>query len=171
MLPLLNHLFSLWSIPLKVVGNEKEGGSRRWQMIGLGLRPRRSRFVCIIILPHVVFDFMYFRFRPSKAKWIGNVLTIRQNEAKYLLRFLFWITFVCCVIRLFQIKVSGWIAASILKIERYCLRHYMDATMPLAPLGKAQQYCSVFNFPLAFRGLFLQFAAHCLRTPTDSVRQ
>ncbi len=35
---------------LKVVGNEKEGGSRQWQMIGIGLRPRRSRFVCIIIL-------------------------------------------------------------------------------------------------------------------------
>jgi hypothetical protein len=35
---------------LKVVGNEKEGGSRRWQMIGIGLRPRRSRFVCLIIL-------------------------------------------------------------------------------------------------------------------------
>ncbi len=26
--------------------------------------------------------------------------------------------------------------------------------MPLAPLGKAQQYCSVFNFQLLFRGLF-----------------
>jgi hypothetical protein len=37
-------------ITLKVVGNEKEGGSRRWQMIGSGLRPRRSRFVCLIIL-------------------------------------------------------------------------------------------------------------------------
>jgi hypothetical protein len=30
----------------------------------------------------VVFDFMYFRFRPSKAKSIGNVLTNRQNSAK-----------------------------------------------------------------------------------------
>ncbi len=29
----------------------------------------------------VVFDFMYFRFRPSKAKPIGNVLTNRQNAA------------------------------------------------------------------------------------------
>ena len=35
---------------LKVVGNEKEGGSRRWQMIGIGLRLRRSRFVCLLIL-------------------------------------------------------------------------------------------------------------------------
>ncbi len=30
----------------------------------------------------VVFDFMYLRFRPSKAKSIGNVLTNRQNVAK-----------------------------------------------------------------------------------------
>jgi hypothetical protein len=30
----------------------------------------------------VVFDFMYFRFRPSKAKSIGNVPTNRQNAAK-----------------------------------------------------------------------------------------
>ncbi len=29
----------------------------------------------------VVFDFMYFRFRPSKAKSIGNVLRNRQNAA------------------------------------------------------------------------------------------
>jgi hypothetical protein len=36
---------------LKVVSNEKEGGgSRSWQMIGIGLSPRRSRFVCLIIL-------------------------------------------------------------------------------------------------------------------------
>ncbi len=30
----------------------------------------------------VVFDFMYFRFRPSKAKLLGNVLPNRQNAAK-----------------------------------------------------------------------------------------
>ncbi len=42
----------LVKIDLKVVRNEKGGGgSRRWQMIGIGLRPRRSRFVCLIILP------------------------------------------------------------------------------------------------------------------------
>jgi hypothetical protein len=42
-----------------------------------------------------VFDFMYFRFRPSKAKSIGNALTNRQNAANFLLHFLFLI--VCCV--------------------------------------------------------------------------
>jgi hypothetical protein len=30
----------------------------------------------------VVFDFMYFRFRPSKAKSKGNVLPNWQNAAK-----------------------------------------------------------------------------------------
>jgi hypothetical protein len=30
----------------------------------------------------VVFVFIYFRFRPSKAKSIGNVLPNRQNAAK-----------------------------------------------------------------------------------------
>jgi hypothetical protein len=40
----------IYTVGLKVVGNEKEGGSRRWQMIGIGLKPRRSRFVCLIIL-------------------------------------------------------------------------------------------------------------------------
>ncbi len=29
----------------------------------------------------VVFDFMYCRFRPSKAKWLGDVLTNGQNAA------------------------------------------------------------------------------------------
>ncbi len=84
---------------LKVVGNEKEGGSRRWQ---IGLRPGRSRFVCLIIL------------------------------LSSLILCIFWSTFVCCVIRLFQIKVSSCIAASVLKTEHYCPRHYIDATMPLA---------------------------------------
>ncbi len=62
----------------KVVGNEKEGRSGRWQMIGIGLGQRRSRFVCLwILLSSLILK--YFRFRPSKAKSIGNVLTNRQN--------------------------------------------------------------------------------------------
>ncbi len=143
----------------------------------------------------VLFDFIYFRFRPGKAKWIGNVLPNRRNAANYLQRFFFWSSFVCSVISRFQIKVSSylppyiflplltqqmtlriayskyqcifnnllirsalptdarWIAASILKTERYFLRHYTDATMHLAPLGNAQQYCSVFSSQLVC-GLF-----------------
>ncbi|MFN9902559.1 MAG: hypothetical protein ACK55Z_28015 [bacterium] len=49
---------------------------------------------------------MYFRFRPSKAKSIGDVLMNRQNAAKYLLRFLFLINFFCCVIRRFEIETE-----------------------------------------------------------------
>jgi hypothetical protein len=45
--------------------------------------------VCLPYNFAVVFDFMYFRFRPSKAKLIGNVLTNRQNAASYLQRFFF----------------------------------------------------------------------------------
>jgi hypothetical protein len=37
----------------------------------------------------VIFDFMYFRFRPSKAKSTANALTNRQNAANFLLRFFF----------------------------------------------------------------------------------
>ncbi len=83
----------------------------------------------------VIFDFMYFRFRPSKANWIGDVLTIRQNAAN------------TCSVSFFEV-------ISILKTEHHCLRQYIDATMNLAPLGKAQKYCSVYNFQLVFRGLF-----------------
>ena len=38
----------------------------------------------------VVFDFLYFRFRPSKAKSIGNVLTNGQSAA---LRFMVFFSF------------------------------------------------------------------------------
>jgi hypothetical protein len=40
----------------------------------------------------VVFDFMDFRFRPSKAKSIGNILTNRQNAAKST-------QYICCRIK------------------------------------------------------------------------
>jgi hypothetical protein len=91
----------------------------------------------------VVFDFIYYLYIHSKAKSIGNVLTNRQNAAK----------------RVQELRMG---------IPAVC--QYIDATMPLAPVGNVQQYCSVFNFQLVFRGLFLQFAAHCLRTRTDSLR-
>ncbi len=58
-------------ITLKVVGNEKEGGSGR----------RQTFPICINFA--VVFDCMYFHFRPSKSK------INRRNAANFLLRFLF----------------------------------------------------------------------------------
>ena len=134
--------------------------------------------VCLPFNFAVVFDFIYFRFRPSKAKWIGVVLTNRQNAENYVQRFFFWSYFVylpkCCGSSSppqHCPPLHIWIAASLLKTERCSLRHYTDATTHLAPLGNAQQYCSVFNFQIVFHGLFLQIAARCLRTQTDSVRQ
>jgi hypothetical protein len=35
---------------LKIVGNKKEEGSGKWQMVKIGLGPRRSRFVSLLIL-------------------------------------------------------------------------------------------------------------------------
>jgi hypothetical protein len=50
-----------------------------------GVRSARYQIVAIDVLLAfnlaVVFILMYFRFRPSKAKSIGNVLTNRQNAA------------------------------------------------------------------------------------------
>jgi hypothetical protein len=48
--------------------------------------PNLSRTAAIDVLfsinSAVVFDFMYFRFRPSKANSISNVPPNRQNAAK-----------------------------------------------------------------------------------------
>ncbi len=107
-------------------------GSRQWERRGVwnvSNCPNLARTAAIEVRFSlnfaIVFDFMYFRFRPSKAKWIGDVLTNRQNAANYLQRFFIWNYFVylpkCCG--------SGsppqhcpplhiWIAASILKTER-----------------------------------------------------
>ncbi len=64
-------------------------GSRQQERRGVGNvsnGPNLSRTAAIDVLfsinSAVVFDFMYFRFRPSKAKSLGNVLTNRQNAAK-----------------------------------------------------------------------------------------
>ncbi len=45
---------------------------------------------------------MYFRFCPSKTKWIGIVLTNRQTRRITCSVSCFWSTFVCCVIRRFR---------------------------------------------------------------------
>ncbi len=73
----------------------------------------------------VIFDFMYFRFRPSKAKLIGNVLTNRQKKSAEELR-------------------KGTLA----------LRQYIDATMHPVPIGNGVQICSVYNFQILFLGFF-----------------
>jgi hypothetical protein len=42
------------------------------------------------------------------------------------------------------------------------LRQYIDATMPVAPIGNGVQICSVFNFQILFCEFFFLFAAHRL---------
>jgi hypothetical protein len=34
------------------------------------------------------------------------------------------------------------------------LRQYIDAMMPVAPIGNGVQICSVYNFQILFRGFF-----------------
>ena len=52
---------------LKVVGNEKEGGVKK--LANDGNWPQTAAIeVCLPYNFAVIFDFMYFRFRPSKAK-------------------------------------------------------------------------------------------------------
>jgi hypothetical protein len=61
-------------------------GSLQWEPRGVRevayIRNRPQTVAIEVCLPFnlaIVFDFTYFRFRPSKAKWIGNVLPNRRN--------------------------------------------------------------------------------------------
>jgi hypothetical protein len=92
---------------------------------------------------------MYFRFRPSKAKSIDNVLTNRQNAAN------------CCLHRGFKKSAEE------LRMGIPALRQYIDATMHLAPIGNGVQICSVYNFQILFRGFFFLFAMHRLMMQDD----
>ncbi len=89
-------------------------GSRQRERRGVGNvsnGPNSSRTAAIDVLFSinfaVVFDFMYFRFRPSKAKWIGNVLPNWRNAAirsmffflSLIMRIAYWRTKSSCVIR------------------------------------------------------------------------
>jgi hypothetical protein len=51
------------------------------------------------------------------------------------------------------------------------VRQYIDATMPVAPIGNGVQICSVLNFQILFRGFFFLFTAHRIMTQDDWVRQ
>jgi hypothetical protein len=110
--------------------------------------PNLSRTVAIDVLfsinSAVVFDLMYFRFRPSKAKsWrIGKTWQ-----------------------RGFKKSAEEW------RMGIPTLRQYINATMPVAPIGNGVQICSFFNFQILYRRFFFLFAAHHLMTQDDSVRQ
>jgi hypothetical protein len=96
----------------------------------------------------VVFDFIYFRFRPSKAKSMVMSCRIGKTRQRGLKK-----------------------SAEELRMGIHALRQYIDATMPVAPIGNGVQICSVYNFQILFRGFFFLFAAHRLMTQDDSVRQ
>jgi hypothetical protein len=92
--------------------------------------------VCLPFNFAVVFNFMYFRFRPSKAKSIGNVLRIDKTRR---------------IVRLHtELKKSD----EELRMGIPALRQYIDAAMHLAPMGIGIQICSVYNFQILFRGFF-----------------
>ncbi len=88
-------------------------GSRQWESWGVwnvSVCPNLARTSAIeVCLPFnfaVVFDFTYFLFPPSKAKWIGNVLPNRRNAAirsmffyYFIMRIAYWHTESVCVIR------------------------------------------------------------------------
>ncbi len=137
--------------PINIVKGSRQPESRGVKNVSIW--PNLSGTAAIDVLFSinfaVLFDFMYFRFRPSKAKWIGDVLTNGQNAANTCRVSFFEV--ILLVTKMLRIRLTSttlpplhiWIAASILKTERYSLRHYTDATTHLAPLGNAQQYCSV----------------------------
>ncbi len=145
---------------LKVVGSEKVGGV--WNVSNCpNLAGTAAIEVRFSLNFAIVFDFMYFQFRPSKAKWIDDVLTNRQNAANYLQRFFIWSYFVylpkCCG--------SGsppqhcpplhiWIAASIRKTERYSLHHYTEErrrTRCVNRQGAVQRREKTIDLMTAFR--------------------
>jgi hypothetical protein len=64
---------------LKVVGNEKQWGSRRSQMLGNGLGPWWSRF--IYHLNTELLNKIIFPFPLSPAKWISDYFDIKRYGA------------------------------------------------------------------------------------------
>ncbi len=109
----------------------------------------------------VVFDFMYFRFRPIKAKWIGIVLPNRWNATtrsmfffSCILRIAYWRTESFCVIR--QGGVNRKKAREILtgnyrryNIVAHCLmargtslRQYISAGSKIPSLVLTQRFIS-----------------------------
>ncbi len=128
-------------------------GSRQWESRGVrnvsnctNLVRTAAIEVCFSLNFAVVFDFIYFRFRPSKAKSIGNVLPNRQNAAKRAQE-------IC-----WRIKDGYTCAAPVYWCNDACC-------------AKRVQICSVYNFQILFRGFFFLFAAPRLMTQDDAVRQ
>ncbi len=72
----------------------------------------------------VVFDFIYFRFHPSKAKWIATVLTNRRNPA---IRSMFFFSFI--------LSIAYW------RTESFCfIRQFLSLFTFLTPLFLVTNY-------------------------------
>ena len=88
-------------------------GSRQWESRGVrnvSFCPNLARTAAIEVRFSlnfvVVFDFTYFRFRPSNAKWISDVLPNRRNAtirsmffSFFIMRIAYWRTESVCVLR------------------------------------------------------------------------
>ncbi len=117
------------------------------QTVPIWLGQRRSRFVSLSILP------------ASLILSISVSAPVKQNQQV-----------MSCQIgktRHRGLKKS----AEELRMGIPALRQYIDATMPVAPVGNGVQICSVYNFQILLRRFFFLFAAHCLMTQDDSVHQ
>ncbi len=120
----------------------------------------------------VGFYFMYFRFRPSKAKSIGNVLPNRRNAAmrslffsSFIMRIAYWRTESVCVIRgcaahrkkIRKIKFGNYrrckFGPHYLMAQDVSLRQYS---------GAAQEYLSLMVWQISFTLWRQQYAAFCL---------
>ncbi len=88
-------------------------GSRQWESRGVGNVPNcpnlaRTAAIDVLLSINfaVVLYLIYFRFRPSKAKWIGNFLPNRRNATirsmfffSFIMRIAYWCTESVCVYR------------------------------------------------------------------------
>ncbi len=64
--------------PLKVVGNEKKGGSRRWRVLGKNLGPWRLMFIFILNMPSAIKKSIVLPFPLITAKLRGDYFDNRQ---------------------------------------------------------------------------------------------
>ncbi len=67
--------------PLKVVGNEKKGGSRRWRVLGNNLGPWRLTFIFILNMPSAIRKSIVLPFPLVTAKLIDNYFDNRKYGA------------------------------------------------------------------------------------------
>ncbi len=124
----------------KGVGKERERrGSGRCQTFTICLWPRQSMFLffSLLILLSSLIWCISDRFRPRKAKSIGNILTNRQNVAH------------CC---LHKVKEICW---RIREGIRYtCAAPIYWRNDASCAYRQWVQICSVYNFQILFRWFF-----------------